>query len=42
MLARMESFFAFFSRPIRALGVEVVDAKIEVYASMSCGGGAGI
>ena len=38
----MESFFAFFSRPTRALGVDVVEAKTDVYASMSCDGGGGI
>lgn len=38
--ARIESFFAFFSKPVRALEVDVVDENIEVYASTSDAEGA--
>ena len=41
MVARCEPFFALATRLVKALGVDVVDAKMEVYALMSADDGGG-
>ena len=38
---RMESFLALERKPLRLLGVDVVDRKMSVYALLSTGGGGG-
>lgn len=38
---RIETFFALAAKPVRSFDVEVLGAKMDVYASTSAAGGGG-
>lgn len=40
-LERIETFFALAAKPVRSFDVEVLGAKMDVYASTSAAGGGG-